>query len=91
LACTPATPFHVGAPPVLSVPPTTLSISTRTVSPAAVVAARVIGDVPADVRERTVDPKVWAMNYLGCTHTQRGSGWTQDDVTPHRDRRERNV
>jgi hypothetical protein len=33
-----------------------LIINTRTVSPAAVVADRVIGDVAADVRARTVDP-----------------------------------
>jgi hypothetical protein len=61
LAWRPAMPFQVGAPPARSVAPFTSRNNTSTVSPAAVVAARVMGDVVADERVRTVEPKVCAI------------------------------
>ena len=57
----PATPLNVGAVPARFVAPTTFSINASTVSPADVVADRVIGDVAADVRARMVLPKVCAI------------------------------
>lgn len=62
LACVMVTPLKVGAPPARSVAPFTSRNSTSTVSPAFVVVDRVIGDVAADVRARTVLPKVWAIS-----------------------------
>jgi hypothetical protein len=57
----PVTPLKVGAPPARSVALCTFSMSTRHVSPAAVVADRVIGDVAAEDRARIVEPRLWAI------------------------------
>jgi hypothetical protein len=58
LAWTPLTPLKVGVPPVRSADPFVSTNSTKHVSPAAVVADRVIVVDVEDERERTVEPKV---------------------------------